>query len=116
MNLKINENIDNSLAYYQISGEVDMYSSPLVRKAIMKAAKQEIKIILVNLEKVTYMDSSGVATLIEGLQFSKRYGGQVILAGLQENVRQVFELTKLDKIFTIYADIAAAEKELEVSL
>lgn len=116
MNLDINEQIDTDFAYYEISGEVDMYSSPFVRKKIMKAADQEIKLILVNLSHVSYMDSSGVATLIEGLQCSKKYGGKVVLAGLQESVQQVFELTKLDKIFTIYHDIESAKKELELIL
>ena len=116
MNLKIKENIDTTFAYYEISGEVDMYSSPLVRKAIMKAADKQVKLILVNLDNVSYMDSSGVATLIEGLQYSKKYGGKIVLAGLQENVRQVFELTKLDKIFTIYNDLKTAKQELDLSL
>ncbi|MDZ7722514.1 MAG: STAS domain-containing protein [candidate division KSB1 bacterium] len=116
MNLKINEHVDTAFAYYEISGEVDMYSSPLVRKAIMNAANKQVQLILVNLDNVNYMDSSGVATLIEGLQYSKKYGGKIVLAGLQESVRQVFELTKLDKIFTIYNDINTAKKELDLPL
>jgi anti-sigma B factor antagonist len=54
------------------------------------------------------MDSSGVATLVEGLQFCRGYGGAFRLAGLGETVRQVFRFAKLDTVFEIYPSAGEA--------
>ncbi|HPG40627.1 MAG TPA: STAS domain-containing protein [bacterium] len=104
MNLEINVEESNGIVFLHIKGEVDLYSSPDVRKKIFEIVKHKAPVILVNLEQVKYMDSSGVATLIEGLQQSNKYNGRFALYGLQNNVKEVFELTRLDKIFAIYPD------------
>ncbi|MBN2412040.1 STAS domain-containing protein [candidate division KSB1 bacterium] len=110
MNLEITtEEIDQKV-FVNIKGEVDLYSSPEVRKKIFDLVKKKAPVILINLEKVKYMDSSGVATLIEGLQQCNKYNGRFALYGLQDNVREVFELTRLDKIFEIYSDRESALK------
>lgn len=108
MSLKINTEVNGQVALLQIGGEVDMYSSPEARKAIMEVVKQKIPKLIVDLKDVSYMDSSGVATLIEGLQMCHKYNGNLLIAGLRDNVREVFELTRLDKIFQIYQDVDAA--------
>ena len=108
MNLKIESKVKDETALINISGEVDMYSSPEFRKAILSLLDQKIPKIVVDLKNVTYMDSSGVATLIEGLQLCAKYGGKLLLSNLQTNVREVFELTRLDQIFKIYDDVNTA--------
>lgn len=108
MSLQINTEVNGQVALLQIGGEVDMYSSPEARKAIMEVVKQKIPKLIVDLKEVSYMDSSGVATLIEGLQMCHKYNGNLLIAGLRDNVREVFELTRLDKIFQIYQDVDAA--------
>ena len=84
-----------------------------MRETIIKYTKSKTPAILVNLSDVKYMDSSGVATLIEGLQQSKKYDGRFILVGLLPNVREVFELTRLDKVFEIRNDIQSALEYLK---
>jgi anti-sigma B factor antagonist len=64
--------------------------------------------IVVDLAKVTYIDSSGLAVLIEGMQNVESYGGKFALAGLQENVRPIFEIARLDQVFRIYPDVDSA--------
>jgi anti-sigma B factor antagonist len=108
VNLEIKIDISDNTALVSISGEVDLYSSPTVRKEILNLTKKKIPTILVDLKEVNYMDSSGVATLIEGLQLSNKYDGRFALVGLNPNVREVFELTRLDKIFDIYKDVDSA--------
>ncbi len=110
MSLKITSTIDKSTALLAITGEVDMFSSPEARKEISELVKKKIKRIVIDLSGVSYMDSSGVATLIEGLQMSHKYNGTLVVAGLRQNVREVFELTKLDKIFKIYETAESAMK------
>jgi anti-sigma B factor antagonist len=111
VNLEIKTQTKKSITLLSIKGEVDLYSSPEVRKTILNLTKKQAPAILVNLEEVNYMDSSGVATLIEGLQLCNKYKGHFALAGLRDNVREVFELTRLDKIFQIHKDVQSALKE-----
>lgn len=92
----------------QVRGEVDLYTSPGLRRAIVEASSARAPVVVVDLAGVSYMDSSGVATLVEGLQFSRGYGGAFRLAALGETVRQVFKFAKLEKVFEIYADAEGA--------
>ncbi|MBN1465702.1 STAS domain-containing protein [candidate division KSB1 bacterium] len=109
MSLKISNSVKGKTAVLKIDGEVDMFSSPQARNAIMELVKQRVPKVIVDLSEVSYMDSSGVATLIEGLQLCHKYNGKLVVAGLRANVREVFELTRLDKIFQIFQDVEAAK-------
>ena len=64
--------------------------------------------VVVDLTKVTYLDSSGLAVLIEGMQNVQKYGGRFGLAGVQEDVKHVFDIARLDQVFQIYPDVDTA--------
>lgn len=91
-----------------VRGDVDLYSSPQLRKAVIALTEKNTPAILIDLTQVSYMDSSGVATLVEGLQQSGRYRGQFKLFGLVAAVLEVFELSRLNKVFEIYDDEESA--------
>jgi len=84
-----------------IAGDVDLYSSPEVRQTLMELTGKKTKHLLIDLSRVSYMDSSGVATLVEALQQTNGYKGKLILFGLEAMVKEVFELSRLDKVFNI---------------
>lgn len=85
-------------------GEIDLYSSPQLRDAILKACKAGQDKVGVNLSEVAYMDSSGVATLVEGLQAS---GGadSFLLVAPSQSVLKVLQLSRLDSVFTIVEQV-----------
>jgi anti-sigma B factor antagonist len=64
--------------------------------------------LVVDLSAVSYIDSSGLAVLIEGMQNVDAYGGKFILAGLQDNVKPIFEIARLDRVFIIFPDVDSA--------
>lgn len=86
----------------RIKGDVDLYSSPQVRKLVLTLLNKKDANLLVDLKDVTYLDSSGVATLVEGLQMTHKNGGKLMLFNLRQAIRDVFELSRLDKVFEIY--------------
>lgn len=92
---------ERQAAIIRAKGDIDLYTSPTLRQAILEAVQKQLSPIVVNLTQVTYMDSSGVATLIEGFQLSKAYGGTVRLVGLNERVSEVFKLARLQQVFEI---------------
>lgn len=108
--LKINTSQRDSATILEIYGEIDLYSSPEVRKVLLQLVNDKTAVIIVNLNGVTYIDSSGVATLVEGLQEMEKYSGKLKLTNLRDAVRHVFELSSLDKIFEIHNTVEGAAK------
>jgi anti-sigma B factor antagonist len=106
MDINIKRDGTNSVVY--VTGEIDLYSSPKLREAILDlfGKRQQDKVVL-NLTDVPYIDSSGIASLVEGLQAAKAKQARFILVGLNEGPRHVLELTKLLNVF----EIAPSEEE-----
>lgn len=84
-----------------LEGDLDFHSSPLLRGELQTLAQRQPSRILVDLQKVSYIDSSGLATFVELFQKMKRYGGKLVLFNLAVGVRSVFEIAKLDTIFVL---------------
>ncbi|MEQ8317746.1 MAG: STAS domain-containing protein [Phycisphaerales bacterium] len=95
-----------------LSGEVDIVRSPDLQMALQDAVGRTPKGggVVVDLSGVTYMDSSGVATLVRGLQLSRKKGAGLVLCGLQDRVRSIFEIARLDTVFPIAGSLDEAIK------
>jgi len=86
-----------------ISGDIDLANSPAMRKVLLGEIKEKhTRKVYLNLKNVRYIDSSGIASLVEGLKASRDNGARMILYGLSPSVREVMELSRLQKIFEIY--------------
>ncbi len=86
------------------TGEVDLYSSTRLREALMKSIQSGGPSVLVNMKDVGYIDSSGIATLVEALQLTRRTQTRFGLFALRSNARSVLELSRLHKVFNIFED------------
>jgi len=84
-----------------LTGEVDMHSSPAARGQILNLLNTGHN-VLVDLSQVTYIDSSGVASLVEGYQLARKNGRQFALVGVNDAALQVLQLARLDKVFPIH--------------
>ena len=85
-----------------VSGDIDLASSPALRKALLRELRElRIPRVVLNLKAVDYVDSSGVASLVEALKASREMGSRLILFGLNSAVREVLQLSKLLRIFEI---------------
>ncbi len=91
-----------------LQGDIDMHRSPEVKETLEPLIAQKMPRILVDFSGVTYIDSSGLATMIETLQRIQSYGGKFAMFGLRESVKAVFEIARLDQIFSLYSDEASA--------
>lgn len=92
-----------------LKGDVDMNTSPDVRSGIGEVFRQGgAKALLINLSGVRYMDSSGIATLVEAMQNCMKQGMRLRLVEPSPPVRDVFELARLGSIFEIYATTSEA--------
>ncbi len=101
MSLHIEITREDKTATVVVKGDVTIQTSPELRAKLKPLFASDVTRIDVKLDGVDFMDSSGIATLVEGLQWSKASGGKFVLSGLTETVRDVFELAKLDTVFEI---------------
>ena len=86
-----------------INGDVTLYNSPEIRKILMDALnKKGTERVVVNMSGVNYIDSAGVASLVEGLKLARSLKNAFALYGLNKHPREVLELTRLIKVFEIY--------------
>ncbi len=95
----------------RLRGDVDMNTSPDVRAAmaeLFRSAAPSTKALVVDLSQVRYLDSSGIATLVECMQNCMKKGMRLRLAELSPSVRDVFDLARLSGVFEIYATMADA--------
>ena len=89
----------------KISGDIDLYSSPDLREALLFLIKSEIPSLYINLNGVTYIDSSGIATFVEGLKCMKSYGGRLHFFEIPQGIMEIFRFSKLDRVFEMYGNI-----------
>lgn len=93
-----------------LTGEVDMSTSPDLRKALMGIIKHRPLEVVVDFGGVTYIDSSGIATFVEGLKAMRAYNGRLKLASINERIMDIFRFAKLDKVFETYQTVNDALK------
>ncbi|MBF0216203.1 MAG: STAS domain-containing protein [Candidatus Omnitrophica bacterium] len=91
----------NDIMACRINGVIDINTSPELKKKFEKVVKEKVPKVLINLERVEYVDSSGLATMVEILKKMRAYGGKLKLSNLSGKVKGLFEITKLDKLFDI---------------
>jgi anti-sigma B factor antagonist len=106
--MKLHTRITADVRIIDCSGDIDLYSSGDLREALLAEMRSGTMCVLVNMTDVTYIDSSGVATLVEGLQLSRQTQTKFGLFGLRPNARSVLQLARLDKVFVMFEDEAQA--------
>jgi len=101
--VKISARLVDKATIFDVSGDVDMANSPELRKALLHEIR-EVKTprIILNLSAVKYIDSSGVASLVEGLKASRDMRSRFVLFGLSNSAREVLQLSRLLKVFEVY--------------
>jgi anti-sigma B factor antagonist len=98
--------MENDYAVVSLEGDFDLHSSPQARRLIL-GCLQNSKPTLVDLKQVAYIDSSGVASLVEGFQLARERKLDFGLVGGSHNVLDVLKLARLDKVFPIYDSVRA---------
>jgi anti-sigma B factor antagonist len=97
----------NGAAVVALTGDVDLQTSPTVRQKLLESLELH-KCIVVDLSAVNYIDSSGVASLVEAFQVSRKKGTTFSLASVSSAAMRVLSLARLDKVFTIHPSVEAA--------
>ena len=110
MGTKYSTREEQGYAILELAGEVDLSCSPDARKQILECLNEK-KDLLVDLSQVTYIDSSGVASLVEGYQTAKKKSLKFGLVGVSSAAMNVLQLARLDKVFPIHASVEERVQE-----
>ena len=90
------------------AGDVDLNASPTLRQALKQVQQTKPQSLVIDLSGVPYMDSSGVATLVEAMKIARDQRSKMVLAAPTPRVKSIFEIARLDMVFKIVATVDAA--------
>jgi anti-sigma B factor antagonist len=97
--------VEDGYTIFDLSGDIDLAHSPQMRKALLgEIREKKVPKVFLNMKNVRYIDSSGIASLVEGLKASREMSSRLILYALSTSVREVMQLSRLQKIFEIFDD------------
>ena len=89
-------------AVVDLEGDVDIYSAPQFKDVLLQGIEEGAQRIIVDLAKVTFIDSSGLGVLVSGAKRVRRHKGTLDIVCCDENIARILEITGLDRIFAIY--------------
>lgn len=100
----------NHIAIGEMTGRFDALEAPKLSAWLDTASAQSPAKIVINMTNVTFVDSTALSTLVKGMKRCRQANGDLVICGLQKQVKVIFELTRLDKAFSIHPDEASALK------
>jgi anti-sigma B factor antagonist len=108
MELQIDTVRQGGACVFTLSGEVDIYSSPALRNALAAASAEGLSTIVVDLNGVSFIDSSGLGVLVGALRRAREAGGDLKIVSAQEFVGRIMRITGLDHVFALHATLDEA--------
>jgi len=104
-------NDENGVTMVNLAGDLNMFSAPDLRANLVKKFESGINLFIFNLTDLAFVDSSGIGVLVSFVSMArKRPGAKVVLCGLNAQIRNIFEVTRLLSVFNVVEDIDAARE------
>jgi anti-sigma B factor antagonist len=105
LDIKVNTRVLNDKAQaVEVQGEIDVYTSPRVKETINELIEKGHYQLVINLEGVRYIDSTGLGVLIGALKKVREHNGRILLVCTNPQIKKIFNITGLVKIFEIFKD------------
>ena len=113
MDLKIESKEVDGIGVIVLEGEVDVYTAPKLKSRLIDLVDEGKYNIVIDLQKVEFMDSSGLGVLVGGLKRVKSHQGSIALVCTQDNILKIFRITGLVKVFPIFSSEEEAVSDLK---
>ena len=111
MDLKLDHRTEDRLTIVEVEGEIDVYTAPRLRELLIDLVNKGNFHLLVNMEKVDFLDSTGLGVLVGGLKRVRAHDGSLELVCTQERILKIFRITGLTKVFGIHDSIEEAQEK-----
>ena len=104
MDLKLGHHATDGIEVIDVQGEIDMYTAPRLRELLIDLVSKGSYQLVVNLDKVGFLDSTGLGVLVGGLKRVRAHDGSLDLVCTQQRILKILKITGLTEVFGIYAD------------
>jgi anti-sigma B factor antagonist len=113
VDLKLDHHNKDGIEIVEVEGEIDVYTAPRLRELLIGLVNEGHYQLVVNMEKVEFLDSTGLGVLVGGLKRVRAHDGSLDLVCTQERILKIFRITGLTKVFGIHdtVDEATASKK-----
>jgi anti-sigma B factor antagonist len=108
VDLSLTTRTEGGRTVVEVGGEIDVYTAPKLRETIVALVDAGQYHLVVDLERVEFLDSTGLGVLVGGLKRVRTHDGSLSLVCTQERLLKIFRITGLTKVFEIYSDVASA--------
>lgn len=108
MDLMLNERAAGDVTVIEVSGEIDVYTAPRLREKIIALVDAGRYRLVVDMERVEFLDSTGLGVLVGGLKRVRAHEGGIDLVCTQDRILRIFRITGLSKVFVIHNSVDAA--------
>jgi anti-sigma B factor antagonist len=108
MELSLDSHTDGPFEIIEVGGEIDVYTAPRLREAIVTAVEEGHTRLVIDVEKVEFLDSTGLGVLVGALKKVRADGGTLDIVCTQERILKIFDITGLDKVFGLHQSVAQA--------
>lgn len=110
MELDIQTEHAEDVCEIKLNGEIDVYTAPKLKEEIIALIEGGCSNVIVDLQGVAFIDSSGLGVLVSALRRARERDGAVRIICTRENILKIFRITGLDKVFPIFSDAAEARQ------
>ena len=110
--MQLHEYTERDIDVLELHGEVDLHNARCLRALLKAKANSRCRSLLLDVSCLRFIDSTGLAALIEYLRDSTQFGGRFCIGGVGEQLRWTFEVVQLDKAMPIFADCEKAKEAL----
>lgn len=104
--------IENNISIVELTGKIDTYNSPEFEALVNAAVEDGTNKIIIDCKELSYISSSGLRIMLQGLKKITSANGKFAVCGLNENISEVFKIAGFANIFKIFDDVKAAEAEM----
>lgn len=108
MDLSLSTRAESGRTVVEVAGEIDVYTAPKLREQLAELVDAGRHDIVVDMQGVEFLDSTGLGVLVGGLKRIKQHDGSMNLVCTQERILKIFRITGLTKVFPIHESVAAA--------
>jgi len=108
MDLDLKVRKQGAHAVLEVAGEIDVYTAPKLREKLIELVNEGSYHLVVDLEKVDFLDSTGLGVLVGGLKRMRNHDGSLELVCTQDKILKIFRITGLTKVFPIYDSVEDA--------
>ncbi|HEX3827604.1 MAG TPA: STAS domain-containing protein [Sporichthyaceae bacterium] len=108
MELTLQTRVEGEFTVIEVGGEIDVYTAPKLRECLVDLVNSGRHHLVVDMEKVEFLDSTGLGVLVGGLKRVRAHDGSLRLVCTQERILKIFRITGLTKVFPIHDSVSGA--------